>query len=173
MAQTKEMTYSSRFVGLAPKDWLTLANAAFGVLAIWLAFNGYPVPAFLAIVAAGIADYLDGLTARSSGAGADEFGKQLDSLSDAVSFGAAPCALAFSVGGGPLLAIGAIAYACAGVVRLARFNLQKEKGIFNGLPIPAAAFFSAIFSITAPFWQWVAMLVLAALMIAPFKLRKP
>lgn len=160
------------FEGLRAKDYVTLASTALGAISVGLSLQGLLVPAATAIVLAVVADYLDGKVARESFGGADEFGKQLDSLSDAVSFGLAPVALALSAAGGALLLAAGIVYACCGVVRLARFNLQEEKGVYNGLPIPAAALLSAASALATPAWLWLELLVLAALMVAPFKLKK-
>jgi CDP-diacylglycerol--serine O-phosphatidyltransferase len=172
MAKSTKTADNNSLLGLQPKDWFTLANAGFGVLSIWLTFSRLEWVAALALAAAAVADYLDGFVARGSPTGANGFGKQLDSLADAVSFGAAPIVLAFSTGTGVLLLVGAIAFACMGVVRLARFNLQKEKGVYNGLPIPAAALIAAFITLSAPGIVWFALLILAGLMVAPFQLDK-
>lgn len=172
MARRSKLGVGGAFLGLQPKDWCTLANAGFGVLSVWLAVGGSSTLAALAIAAAAVADFMDGFIARGSPMGADGFGKQLDSLADAVSFGAAPVALAFSIGGGVLLLLGGIVFACAGVVRLARYNLQKDAGVYHGLPIPAAALIGAFIALSAPGWAWLALIVLAGLMVAPFQLDK-
>jgi CDP-diacylglycerol--serine O-phosphatidyltransferase len=107
-----------------------------------------------------IADLLDGQVARLSGS-ASEFGGQLDSLSDAISFGVAPAFLMFkimevslkeriSAGIGPFHSAGrwllfaGIFYVFCAVIRLARFNVENDEDDsahekFAGLPSPAAA----------------------------------
>jgi len=98
-------------------------------------------------------DALDGRLARFARHTTD-FGGQLDSLADAVSFGAAPAFVALQVfkANGPdtalplsrlIWAIGAIYFCCA-LIRLARFNVSNEHGeqahmSFLGLPSPGAA----------------------------------
>ena len=90
-------------------------------------------------------DALDGRIARLTGA-ESEFGLQLDSLADVVSFGIAPAVLAYAWGQQPLgrlgWAAGFIFVACA-AMRLARFNIQSaggaDKRYFVGIPSPAAA----------------------------------
>jgi len=103
------------------------------------------------IVAAMLFDALDGTAARLSRS-ASEFGGQLDSLCDAISFGAAPAFLLLRLGqewqGRPVFAktvavIAALYLACA-VLRLARFNTENTHDPsshkrFKGLPSPAAA----------------------------------
>jgi CDP-diacylglycerol--serine O-phosphatidyltransferase len=90
-------------------------------------------------------DMLDGRIARLTGA-ESEFGLQLDSLADIVSFGIAPALLAYSWGLSSLGRLGWAAsfmfVACA-AMRLARFNIQStggaDKRYFVGMPSPAAA----------------------------------
>jgi len=98
-----------------------------------------------------IFDVLDGFAARMSHT-ASEFGGQLDSLCDAITFGAAPAFLLLRLGqewsGQPVVAksiavIAAVYLACA-VLRLARFNVENTPDPsshkrFKGLPSPAAA----------------------------------
>jgi CDP-diacylglycerol--serine O-phosphatidyltransferase len=78
--------------------------------------------------------------ARSLG-GSSAFGEELDSLADALSFGAAPAFLIYAryVGaeGGMPGALGTAFFALCGVLRLARFNVTHVVGPFQGLPIPA------------------------------------
>lgn len=91
-----------------------------------------------------VLDVLDGRIARLTGT-ASEFGAQLDSLSDAISFGVAPALLAFRWALDELPRVGWLAafwFAMCGVLRLARFNVQRhvtDSRYFVGLPIPAAA----------------------------------
>jgi CDP-diacylglycerol--serine O-phosphatidyltransferase len=85
-------------------------------------------------------DYMDGKVARSLG-GSSAFGEELDSLADALSFGAAPAFLIYGryvgVEGGMPGALGTAFFALCGVLRLARFNVAHVTGPFQGLPIPA------------------------------------
>ncbi len=92
-----------------------------------------------------VLDMLDGRIARLTGT-ASEFGVQLDSLADAISFGVAPAFLAVAWGLEPLgrLGLGAgFIYLSAAALRLARFNIQSAAGgdrrYFVGMPSPAAA----------------------------------
>src|SRR3989344_2429183 len=106
--------------GLGVKDVLTLASAAIGIAAVSFALKGEVANSAALIVAAAFLDYGDGVIARTLSS-ANEFGKQLDSLADAISFAAAPAAIALTIDNGLPTLIAAIAYALAGVYRLGRF----------------------------------------------------
>jgi CDP-diacylglycerol---serine O-phosphatidyltransferase len=103
------------------------------------------------ILAAMVFDALDGAAARLSRS-ASEFGGQLDSLCDAISFGAAPAFLLLRLGQewadrpvfAKLMAVIAALYLACAVLRLARFNTENHPDPashkrFKGLPSPAAA----------------------------------
>ena len=74
----------------------TLGNLFLGMLAILLAINGKYSSAAIMVIVAMLLDGLDGRVARALDA-QSEFGKELDSLSDMVSFGAAPALIIFMV----------------------------------------------------------------------------
>ncbi len=128
---------------------LTAVNIVLGMLAIIFTFQGEFTAAALFIVAALVADGLDGRVARYFGVSSD-FGKELDSLCDLVSFGVAPAILAYAFmlkdfgTAGYLIAA---AFATCGALRLARFNVNtgSVKGYFMGLPIPTAGCVVATF----------------------------
>ena len=120
-------------------------------VAKWLGIHPFAAAAYLIFLAM-IFDALDGRLARFTRHTTD-FGGQLDSLADVVSFGAAPAFIALQVFKlqGPevwlpvsrlVWAIGAIYFSCA-ALRLARFNVSNEHGeqhhySFLGLPSPGA-----------------------------------
>src|SRR5205814_4146492 len=92
-----------------------------------------------------VLDMLDGRIARLTGT-ESEFGLQLDSLADVISFGVAPAVLSFAWGLSPLGRLGGAAgflFVTAAALRLARFNIQAaaggDKRYFVGMPSPAAA----------------------------------
>ena len=163
------MALGKTWLGL--KDAFTLASAAAGVVAVSFALKGNVPNAAALIVAAAFLDYGDGVIARTLSS-ANEFGKQLDSLADAISFAAAPAAIALVLNNGLPSLIAAIAYVLAGVFRLARFNVQKEKKVYYGLPAPAAAVAFAAVAVAAPAYAWIALLALAALMASTIELKK-
>ncbi|MBK8495073.1 MAG: CDP-alcohol phosphatidyltransferase family protein [Chitinophagaceae bacterium] len=109
------------------------------------------------IMAAAIVDFLDGFVARILKASSD-MGKQLDSLSDVVSFGVAPSVILYQLlrtsfikeenGLETSIAwlLPAFIVACAAAYRLARFNLDSSQSYgFKGVPVPAAGLFIASF----------------------------
>jgi CDP-diacylglycerol--serine O-phosphatidyltransferase len=121
---------------------LTALNLVLGMFSIISTFNGDFYYAALFVVAAMIADGLDGRAARYFKVSSD-FGKELDSLCDLVSFGVAPAILAYSFLLKDFDKLGylvAATFATCGALRLARFNVNASvvKGYFMGLPIPAA-----------------------------------
>lgn len=134
---------------------------ALGLTSLVMAFSDRITIAAYCIIGAAFFDVFDGLAARLLKA-TSEFGKQLDSLSDLVSFGVAPSMILYqllimtfvnnSEGGTflvenatltqSLILYSAYTPALFGAIRLARFNItDKKKGVFYGLPIPAAALF--------------------------------
>ena len=114
-----------RFDRLHAKDFATLASAAFGFLALVFVPSSYWVAAVFVVLAAGL-DALDGHLARAQKT-ANAFGRELDSLCDAVAFGAAPAFLVFWPFKDStwvwLYAGAAVVFLSAVLIRLARFNL--------------------------------------------------
>jgi len=123
---------------------ITLSSMFAGFYSIVASFNSDYERAAWAILVASIFDVLDGWVARMTHT-ATRFGIEIDSLSDAISFGVAPGVLVYSWSLQSFGKIGWLAafflVACA-ALRLARFNVQmgsEEKKHFTGLPSPAAA----------------------------------
>jgi CDP-diacylglycerol--serine O-phosphatidyltransferase len=123
----------------------TIGNLFLGILSIILVFNGEAGRGALLVLIAMMLDGLDGRVARALNV-QSEFGKELDSLSDVISFGVAPAfimyVIAFSdptiISSGIAWMITAVFIIC-GALRLARFNvIEGTPGYFIGLPIPAA-----------------------------------
>lgn len=129
-------------VSLLP-SLFTIANLFCGWACVIHAINGDLTTAAPFIGIAIVLDMLDGRIARMTGT-TSEFGLQLDSLADLISFGMAPAVLAFQWGLAPLgrpgWAVGFL-FVTAAALRLARFNIQtpSDKRYFVGLPSPAAA----------------------------------
>jgi len=131
-----------RGVALLP-SLFTLANLFCGWACVVHAMKGEIVTAAPFIGFAVVLDMLDGRIARMTETTSD-FGVQLDSLADLISFGMAPAVLAFQWGLIPLGRMGwavGFVYLTAAALRLARFNIQvvTDKRYFVGLPSPAAA----------------------------------
>jgi CDP-diacylglycerol--serine O-phosphatidyltransferase len=123
----------------------TVANLFCGYASIIHSTRGDFDTAALLIGVAMVLDTLDGYFARLTNS-ATEFGIQLDSLADVVSFGLAPAILAFTWGLWPLRRLGwavGFIYVAAAAMRLARFNIQTavltDKRYFVGMPSPPAA----------------------------------
>ena len=163
---------------LAKKDWVTLANACCGFLAIMLAKSyGFWLPSGL-IVLAVVFDWADGRIARRTRS--DEFGKQLDSLADALSFGVAPAYVVLNVFApfqpaalAVLSLAAAVFYVCCALVRLACYNIRYGKKDYEGLPSPAAAIALLLLSWFDPSWLALWFFGLGALMVGKFTVRKP
>lgn len=115
-----------------------------GFYAIVMAMNQRFEHACWAVFIAMVLDGLDGRIARLTNT-QSEFGAQYDSLSDMVSFGAAPALVIYEWslrGLGKLGWIAAFVYCAGAALRLARFNTNiqvVDKRFFQGLPSPAAA----------------------------------
>ncbi len=122
----------------------TLAALFGGFYAIVMAMNGRFEQAAIGVFCAMVLDSLDGRVARMTNT-QSAFGEQMDSLSDMVSFGAAPALIMYAWGLTSLRNLGWIAafvYCACAALRLARFNTNLkvvDKRYFQGLPSPAAA----------------------------------
>lgn len=117
----------SRLRWLAP-NLITAANISAGFLSMLAASEGQFKGAVYLLMLAVLLDLFDGKVARRLNA-TSEFGQEMDSFSDAVSFCAAPAFLAHAAILRPLGSTGvivALAYLLAGVLRLARFNLTTD-----------------------------------------------
>jgi len=132
----------------------TLGNLACGFFSIKAAAEGRFAEAGWMILFAAVFDMFDGRIARMLGTESN-FGVEMDSLADTVSFCAAPAFLMyFSVLNSRPVLGGAIAcfYTCLGVLRLAKFNTmalagETSKKYFSGLPVPTPAMIFASLAI--------------------------
>jgi len=125
---------------------LTLVGVCLGISSIKFAMDGNFAFAVLFLIVAAILDGLDGRVARLI-KGTSNFGKELDSLTDFVSFGIAPGFIIYFWELNKLGKIGwliVLFYAVCCVLRLARFNLTKfedkeewKNNFFQGIPSPA------------------------------------
>jgi CDP-diacylglycerol---serine O-phosphatidyltransferase len=127
----------------------TLANLFLGVWAIVSASRGQFETAGWLIVWAAVMDMLDGRIARYTSTGSD-FGEQLDSLVDAISFGLAPALIVYFIyfSDGVWNWTIVFLYVAAAIIRLARFNVEQAgvaKSNFHGLPSPTAGMTLATF----------------------------
>ncbi len=122
----------------------TVGNLFLGFWSVIKATHGEFEPAAHLLFWAIVLDMLDGRIARLTGT-TSEFGGELDSLADVISFGVSPALLAYQWAFEPVPRAGWLAaflFVAAGALRLARFNVQRQASdgrFFVGLPIPAAA----------------------------------
>jgi CDP-diacylglycerol--serine O-phosphatidyltransferase len=164
---------------LGLKDGFTFASVVFGILAVVLSLQGVSwAPAL--IVLAILADFLDGKVARWTNK-FNDFGLQLDSLADAVSFGAIPAVLGILLSSSIFDWAGvasAMFFAICIITRLAWFNLQDpkaEKGVYYGLPSPLAALFAVFvpwYFAWSPAVTAASFFVFGVLAVAGFKTSK-
>ncbi|MEN0642045.1 CDP-diacylglycerol--serine O-phosphatidyltransferase [Alkalicoccobacillus gibsonii] len=137
---------------------LTLCNFACGLSAIYAVFEQKFVVAILCIGLGLFFDAFDGWTARKLNA-VSAFGKELDSLSDIMTFGVAPAILVYEFMLKQLGPIGlgvALLYSIGAVLRLARFNAaQSHLPTFIGLPVPGAAIGLLLSALFLPPWLLV------------------
>ena len=142
---TPEIAQPRRHKGIyVLPNMITLAALFSGFYAVVMSMNGRYDLATVGIFVAMVLDSLDGRVARLTHT-QSAFGEQMDSLSDMVSFGAAPALIAYEWALRDLGRWGWIAafvYCACAALRLARFNVNTsvvDKRYFQGLPSPAAA----------------------------------
>jgi len=148
-------------------DFFTLGNAACGVGAVFLAMlylaSGELAHFYWSAALAPAAfafDVVDGRIARARHQHSP-LGRELDSLSDVISFGVAPATLAFAAGMQGGWDVAALVYfVCCGVSRLARYNITAESlagddsgkvKYFEGTPVPTSVLLTAVLALAA--WQ--------------------
>jgi CDP-diacylglycerol--serine O-phosphatidyltransferase len=162
-----------------------------GVASVFFAINGDYTRAGYLIILAIVLDMIDGTVARMTKSASD-FGRELDSLADVVSFGVAPAVLiycAYLVEGreshqflAPAGSMMASVYVICAALRLARYNVFQadRQDLFIGLPSPAAAGNIAAFTLFCQYFElhvayWVLgpfTLVLALLMVSTVRYPK-
>ena len=127
-------------------SFVTSLNMVCGVCASVLALQGETKIAVLLIILAAVFDFCDGFVARLLNV-VSEFGKQMDSLSDLISFGFAPAAIMYEFAVSNAIftkytAMFVLLIAVFSGLRLAKFNIDPEQATeFKGLPTPASALF--------------------------------
>lgn len=132
-------------------NFITCASLICGFVSIIFSLESRIFFASWAIILSVILDGIDGLAARVNSTSTD-FGKEMDSLADIVSFGAAPAVLCYvfmPLGGvNFVMAIALFIYLVCGMIRLAKYNVTSEEKIadyFSGLPITACGGIIAAF----------------------------
>lgn len=156
----------------------TLANLVFGILSIIYTMSEQYFLAGGMIIISMVMDVLDGRVARKLDVSSN-FGKELDSLADVVSFGVSPALLIYAQ---QLIAyhwlglVVIIWFAMAGALRLARFNVKTTSGYYQGVPITLAGSVLALFSMfsdkISPFVFLLLAAILGFLMISKIRVPK-
>lgn len=155
----------------------TVGNLFLGVISIILAIQHSWQYAAIMVIVGMLLDGLDGRVARMLNT-QSEFGKELDSLSDVISFGVAPAIIMYGTTlneMGPFGWLVTAVFPICGALRLARFNINPgEPGFFIGLPITAAGGILATMALYSDMLPnnlvlMVAMLFLSYLMISQVK----
>lgn len=172
--------------------WLTYAGAAAAVCGIFFSAGGHPFWGVICLLFAGATDMFDGKIASTMKRNEAEknFGIQIDSLCDLISFGVLPVAIGYGLGlSGGFFFVSAVLYIICAIIRLAYFNVDEimrqknENGsrkAYYGLPVTAAAMlFPLIYGLKdllgaalLPVYQ-AALFAAAAAFILKFKIRKP
>ena len=158
-------------------DIFTVGNLCCGVLSIFLANDGLFDLSALLLFLAVVFDVLDGKIAGLMNQ-KNLFGKQIDSMSDLVSFGVAPALLFYSLSSPGILGIIVVLFFVAcGMLRLARYNISEEAG-FEGVPITVnGVLFPLLFLLFSSYpdslnyWP-IIFLIQSVLMISTFKISR-
>ena len=161
-----------------PQDLFTFGNAACGVVSAIFSIRGEFRIAAILLVAAVVMDFLDGKVARLF-KGAHPYGKELDSLSDAISFGFASalfgyCFLEANSSNRPVFIVVLVFFVLCGIARLARFNITNLKGYYQGMPITMnGLIIPAIYFAGLPAeWYPLVYALSGVLMISSFRVKK-
>lgn len=165
-------------------DCITSMNLVCGIIGVIFAFHADFTIAFYLMLVAAVFDFMDGMVARALNS-YSELGKQLDSLSDLVSFGVLPAVMLYSLMetcmfGEYWQCYIPLAIALFSGLRLAKFNIDgSQSDSFKGLPTPACAILcgslcyyiaycpSSVFALwaSAPVFIPVLSIVLCALLV--------
>ena len=156
----------------------TLLNLSLGGFAILFILKDQLNLSLLLIFIAALADRFDGMVARKFNI-ESELGRQLDSMSDIISFGVAPALLLYQgilSDFGPPGSFFTIFYISCGAFRLAKFNISENNGYFTGLPITVAGCLLTLSFLGIPFFppQFFIffIIILSFLMVGTFQLKK-
>ncbi len=169
-------------------DMLTMLGTTIAFIGMCCAFNGHFSLASLCLMLSGICDSFDGTLARKYkyDKSQQEYGVQLDSLSDVICFGILPAIITVLISTSIVSVIICIFYMLCGVIRLAYFNMlhttkAAKKGEYIGLPITSIAIAYPIILIILRILNPgllskvmpAVLLIMGSLFIARFKLKKP
>ena len=154
-------------------DVFTLTNVVFGIISILFSIKGWYGKAGFMLLLAVISDYFDGKIAKLMKQ-QNDFGRELDSLADTISFGVAPAIFGFTLIQTPLAVVSFTIFLFCGILRLARYNIMNSKGPFHGMPITMNGIiipFAHILNMPIRFYPYI-YLVLGILMVSSIKVKK-
>lgn len=171
---------------------LTYIGMLFGFVGIVIAFEGRIRSSIICLMAAGFCDMFDGTIASTMKRTEPEknFGIQIDSLSDVICFGILPAMIVYNLNKGNFFALCVSGlYALCALIRLAYFNVDEaerqktcsgSRKIYYGMPVTTAALLIPLgyailenLSIVTFFPMVLCLLLMAALFLIPFRLKKP
>ena len=174
----ERMDHTLRKLKTQSANMLTIGNMTFGGASLMATLSEAYSYSVLFIFIAAFLDRFDGIVARKLNQESD-LGKQLDSMSDIISFGVAPAILLYELSLAEFGVAGmafTVLYIASGAFRLARFNITESNGFFIGLPITAAgtvvtlSFFGL--SVFPPVAFMFLFLLCSILMVSTFTLKK-
>lgn len=166
---------------ISKADYVSLGNVLSGFCSIIASIQGEPIYAVGFILLAAVFDFFDGRVARKYNINSD-FGKELDSLCDLISFILAPVLFMYFVGYSNMVSLIILGlYVVMGTLRLARFNVTGtvEGGkFFEGVPVPVSLvlplFYFGLEAIEAPRFILITLFAIhGILMISTVKIPKP
>ena len=154
-------------------DAITFLNVIIAMLAMICAITGKMGVAAILMLISVLFDYSDGAWSCRLNI-VNEFGRELDSLADVISFGVTPVIFVFALYNNvhyfPVYAL----FLAAGVMRLARYNLNKTEGYFEGMPITLNGVFVPIlyYCSAHPFVMHGYLITSATLMVSSIRVPK-
>jgi CDP-diacylglycerol--serine O-phosphatidyltransferase len=154
-------------------DYITFGNVVAGLFSIVFSINKNYTLALWMMLLSVVLDVIDGKVARAIKREGN-FGKELDSLADTVSFGVAPAVFGFSIINTLFGNIAFTVFLLCGLIRLARFNITSLNGEFQGMPITLNGliipimYFAGLPLIYFPYL----FILLGLLMVSSFRIKK-
>lgn len=166
---------------LSIADFVSLANAIFGFLAILMIFLNEIRLSFFFILIALLADGLDGIVARKTRKG--ELGEYMEAMADMISLSIAPSFFVYNIYHDfvskcvyyhSLLVVILIVFLSLSIVRLASFHIIKEKKFFVGLPASAGTIFILVLSFLTIEFMYIlpCIVVISIAMVSPLRFPK-
>ena len=166
---------------LSIADFVSLANAIFGFLAILMIFLNEIHLSFFFILIALLADGLDGIVARKTRKG--ELGEYMEAMADMISLSIAPSFFVYNIYHDfvskcvyyhSLLVVILIVFLSLSIVRFASFHIIKEKKFFVGLPASAGTIFILVLSFLKIEFMYIlpCIVVISIAMVSPLRFPK-